>query len=112
VGAEGATHCGLVERTAAPFERGQAHHDARRAESALAGTGADECRCPPASELVVEPFCGLDPASGDTAQRRDTGHPRRAVDQHRAAAALPLGAAAVFDRVTTEVLSERIEEVG
>ena len=55
--------------------------------------------------------CALGPADPDPVSYTHLDVYKRQ-DQHRAAAALPLGAAAVFDRVTTEVLSERIEEVG
>ena len=82
--------------------------DARRAEAALAGPAAQERLGPGVTPLGRQAFDRGDRAAGHPAQRRDTGHPRLPVDQHRAAPALTLGAAAVLHRTRAEAVAQRL----
>ena len=68
-----------------------------RAEPALAGAGRAEGLRPGPLLVVVETLDRGDRPTGDATGRRHAGHTRRAVDQHRAAPALALGAAPVLD---------------
>ncbi len=49
-------------------------------------------------------------AARQAAGRGHTGHPGRTVDPDRAAAALPLGAAAVLDRADAQLVAEDVEQ--
>ena len=97
-------------RRARRLERGQAHHDARRAEAALAGPVCDEGGGPAVAQLGRRSLEGGDLTSRDAADRRDAGDAGRAVDPHRAAPALALRAAAVLDGAAAELLAQRVEE--
>ena len=85
-------------RAALGPQGGQAHHDAGRAEPALAGAGGAEGVTPGPALLVGQAVDRGDRAPGHPPRRRHARHARGAVDQHRAAAALALGAAAVLGR--------------
>ncbi len=65
---------------------------------------------PARGHLGVEPVEGGDRAAGHASGRGDAGHPGLAVDQHRAAAALALGAAAVLGRANAQVLAQDVEQ--
>ena len=98
-------------RRAAGLQRGQAQHDARGAEPALAGPGGDEGRRPSVPVAPAgRPSSVVTSPAGDPAQRGDAGHAGQPVDPHRAAAALALGAAAVLDRTAAQLLAQRVEQ--
>jgi len=84
--------------------------DARRAEAALAGPGRAEGVGPATAAVVGEPPERRHPATGDAPCRRHARHPRGAVDQHRAAPALALRAAAVLRRAIAQVLAQDVEQ--
>ena len=96
--------------TAGLVERGEAHHDARRAKAALARAVGDEGGGPAVALLGREPLEGGHASAGDAADGRDARHPGQAVDPHRAAPALALWAAAVLDRAAAELLAQRVEK--
>ena len=73
----------------------QPHDDAGRTEAALAGTRGAE-RIGPSISAFAETLDGGHRPARDPACRRDACDPRLAVDQHGAAAALALRAAAVL----------------
>src|SRR5205823_5317369 len=91
-------------------ERGQAHDDARRAEAALAAAGGTEGVAPRPELVGGKAGSGGDGPAGNPAQRRHTRHARLAVDEHRAAPALALGAASVLGREVPEAVAERLEQ--
>ena len=84
--------------------------DPRRAEPALARARGAEGVGPARPRLGGEAIEGDDRSSGDPSSRGDARDPRLSVDQHRAAAALALGAAAVLRGPQAERRSQHVEE--
>ena len=74
---------------------------------APAATNASAQRVP---DRGIDSLEGGDVPPGDPASRRDARDPGAPVDPDRAAAALPLGAAAVLDRDAAEVVAQHVEE--
>jgi hypothetical protein len=107
---EGGSHLLLPDPVPACTEGDETEHDPRRAEPALAGAGVDERRGPPPPDVHGQPLDGHHVAPGDPPDRGDAGDTRRAVDEHRAAAALTLGAAAVLHRGAAELLTQHVEQ--
>ncbi len=91
---------------AAIAQRGEAHDYPRRAEAALAGAARGERVRPWADGLVTQPLERGDRSPGHAANRRDAGHPWRAVDQHGAATALALRAAPILRGDDREPLAQ------
>ena len=89
---------------------GQAHDDAGGAEPALAGAGGAEGLGPGPPLVVCQPPDGDDRATRDPAGGRDAGDAGSAVDEHGAAAALPLGAAAVLGGADSEPVAQHLEK--
>ena len=112
VGAQGRFDVAPRRRRRRPAlaERGEAHHDAGRAEAALAGAAGDEGGGPAVALLGRQPLEGGHAPAGDAADRRDARHAWQPVDPHRATPALSLGAAAVLDGTAAELLAQRVEE--
>ncbi len=94
----------------ASVEGGEPHDDPRRAEPALARPGRDEGRRPALAEDGRRTLERGHVTPGDAADRRDAGDPGQVVDPHGAAAALSLGAAAVLDGTTPQLLPQHVEE--
>ncbi len=92
------------------LERGQAQHDARRAEPALAGPGGHEGVGPAVPLCRGHPLDRGHLPPGHPAHRGHAGHPGQPVDPDGATAALALRATAVLDRTAAEVLAQRVEE--
>jgi hypothetical protein len=88
----------------------QAHEDARGAEAALTGPVVHECLGPPAAHVVGQPVEGGDLPARHTASGGDARRARVSVDPHRAAAALTLRAAPVFDRSPSEPIAKQVEQ--
>ena len=74
--------------------------------------GGAERLAPTRPRRRVEALDRRDRPAGHPAGRRHAGHPRGAVDQHRAAAALALGAAAVLDRAHAEPVAQHVQQGG
>ena len=105
VGGEGAVD-GVDRR--AVLQRGDAHDDPWRAEAALRRPARGERLRPRVG--VGQRVHGRDVTAGDPRHGRHARHPRLAVDEDRAAATLPLRAAAVLDRARAEAIAEDLEE--
>ena len=87
-------------------QTGEPHHDSRGAEPALAPTGGAEGVGPCGQLCRIQALqCGHRP-TGHPTGRRHTRDPGLPVDQHRAAPALALGAAAVLHRPVAESVAE------
>ncbi len=99
----------VVARYAALPQALEPHHDARRAESALARTTVDERFGPAVTNIRVEPFDRLHLASGHAPNWSHARHPRLTVDEHGAATTLTLRAAAVLRRTHAELVTEHVE---
>ena len=84
--------------------------DARRAEPALARARGAERVGPARPSLGGEAVDGGDRSSGDPPSRGDARDPGLPVDQHRAATALALGAAAVLRGPQPERRSQHVEQ--
>ena len=109
--ATGASQCGfctpgIIVRLDALRAKGADVTDHAPVERALQ---AHLCRCT-GWQTIVEAVDGGDRPTGDPADRRHARDPRRAVDQHRAAPALALRAAAVLDRADPELVAQRAEQ--
>jgi hypothetical protein len=89
---------------------GRAHHDARRAETALRATGRDKRAGESITLARVQPFDGRYRSPRDSGDRRDARDARLAVDEHGATSALALGRAAVFGGEDAESLPQRVQE--
>ncbi len=76
-------------------QRVEPHDDAGGAEAALAGAGGAESVCP-SLRPIAHALERRDRAAGDTAGGSHARHPWLVVDEHGAAATLPLRAAAVL----------------
>jgi len=108
VGEKSRFHLGAIRRWT---QRGKTADDARRAEPALAGTVAGEGVDQPGLDPGFQAGGGNDGAPGDPANRGHASDARRTIDQHRAAAALPLGAAPVLHGLAyTQLLPECAEQ--
>ncbi len=99
-----------IRRPGGLVQGGQPAQDAGGAEAALAGAVRDERLDQGLPASRRETVCGGDGAPGDPAQGRDAGDAGLPVDQHGAAAALALRAAAVLDRGRPELIPERVEQ--
>jgi hypothetical protein len=101
---------GRGRATSGRVEGGDAQDDAGRAEPALRGTVGGE---------ALRPLIGggqsverRDGTTGDPGDGRDAGDTGMAVDPDGAAAALPLGAAAVLRRTRPEPVAQDLQERG
>src|SRR5213078_1958698 len=108
VGEQRAVHVGR----ALGLQRRQPHDDPRRAEPALAGAGGAEGAGPGRPFVLSQALDGGDAPACDAARRRHARDPRGPVDQHRAAAALTLGAAAVLGRARAEAVAKDFQKRG
>ena len=100
----------IADRCPLGPQGGEAHDDARRAETALAAARGTQGGRPVGPHLGIEPVDGRDGASGDPADRGHARHARRPVDQDGAAPALPLRAAAVLHRRDPELVAQGTEQ--
>jgi hypothetical protein len=66
----------------------------------------------PVAHLGGQAVDGCDRAAGDAPHRGDAGYPRRPVDEHGAATALPLRAATVLDAGHTYLVAQDVEKGG
>ncbi|MEZ5145380.1 MAG: hypothetical protein R2726_23145 [Acidimicrobiales bacterium] len=85
-------------------------HDAGRAEAALAGPRRHERVGPPVAHDRFQAVGRGDDPTGHPPHRRHTGDARGSVDEHRAAAALALRAAAVLRRPATQPVAQHLEQ--
>jgi hypothetical protein len=93
-------------------QRGEAHHDARGAESALAAAAGHQGPGPRLAVGVGQALEGRDLPAVEPSDRGHARHTGGAVDPDGAAAALALGAAAVLQRMEGQVLAQDLEEGG
>ena len=113
VGAEVRSHRRAIEVGALLVDlRLGPHDDARDAEAALQATAGGE-RVGEAAPLIgVDALEGHDRRPGDLGQRQVAADHRLAVDEHRAAPALPRRRAPVLRRRDVELLAQRGEQMG
>ena len=97
-------------RPAGRLQGGEPHDDAGRAEPALTRSTSDERVGPAATDLGIEALEGGHVPSGDAPDGGDTRDPGDTVHPDRAAAALALGTATIFDRPAGELLPHRVEQ--
>ncbi len=93
-------------------QRLRAHDDAGRAEPALEGAGRREDPRVAIALLGGHAFEGRDRATRGLGERRLAAHLRLAVEQDRAAPALPRGRAPVLRREDAELIAQRGEQMG
>ena len=107
VGLEGPLHRRVVGDVGGLGPQGgEPDDDPRRAEAALAAAGGAQGLGPRRPDLGVEPVDGGDGPAGHPPDRGHARHPRRAVDQHRAAPALALRAAAVLGAADAQLVAQ------
>ena len=113
VGGQGPVHRGLVGEVHALAPGAfQPHDDAGRAEAALAGPGGAEGVGPGVTVGPVESLQGRHRTAHHPPGGRHAGHAGATVDQHRAAAALALGAAAVLGRPQAQAVPQDLQQGG
>ena len=100
----------VLGRHASTRQRHESSEDPRRAEATLARPRRLEGDDEPIEQRGLEPRRRGDAPSRHPSQRRHAGDPRHAIDEDRAAAALPLGAAAILHDGHTELVSQRVEK--
>ena len=113
VGSEVRGHRPPIERVALLVDlRLGAHHDPRDAEAALQTAARGEGGGIAVALGVVDSLERRDLATGDLVERLGAADDRLAVDEHRAAAALPRRRTPVLRRRDAELLAQGGEEVG
>jgi hypothetical protein len=88
----------------------EAGHDPRRAEAALAAARGAQGVGPPLLHIGIEAVHRGDGPATDAPDRGHARDPRRAVDEHRAAAALTLRAAAVLGAARADLVAQHVEQ--
>ena len=112
-----APRCGAIDRRSSVVAllvdlRLGAHHDPRDAEAALQTAARGERAGVAVALGVVDSLERRDLATGDLVERLGAADDRLAVDEHRAAAALPRRRTPVLRRRDVELLAQGGEEVG
>ena len=109
MGEQGLADRRLVERSR-PLQRGKAHDDARRAEAALGPARGAQGVGPSPGDLGRQSFERRDGAARHPSHWCHAGDASLAVDQDRAAPALPLRAAAILGRADSEAITEHFQQ--
>ena len=95
----------FARRRIVPQQRDRRNDHARRADSALRRAMVEKSLFQPLGKRVVEPFDGRDRASLDLTDGGQAGADGRAVDKHRAGAAIA-GVAARLDAGDAEIVAQ------
>jgi hypothetical protein len=88
----------------------ESHDDAGRAVTTLAATAPTKRFAPCVTNIVIKTINSRNVSISHAPHWRDTTHPRLAVNPHRAATTLALGAATRFGGSHIEILAQRRQQ--